>query len=42
VSQGRILVASDEPNARRALRITLVAKPYEVAEDEGAETALRL
>lgn len=41
-SQGRILVVSDEPNIRRALRIALVASGYEVTDTGTAEVPLKL
>jgi len=42
VSQGRVLIVSDEPNIRRALRITLVAGGYDTADAATSEEALRL
>ena len=40
MSKGRILVVSDQPNIRRALRITLGAEGYEVTDAETGNAAL--
>jgi DNA-binding response OmpR family regulator len=37
--QGRVLILSDEPNIRRALRITLVARGFEVTDTQTTEAA---
>jgi DNA-binding response OmpR family regulator len=39
---GRILIVDDEPHIRRILRVTLVAKGYEVKEAQSGEDALML